>query len=161
MIQITEQAFRDGNQSLVASRIKIEDLLGIARAFDQVGFFSAEVWSGSIFECCLRFLNEDPWDRLKRLKEHMPNTSLQTLLRSQSLLGFRIFSDETVYQFIHYATNNGCHVFSIFDSLNDPRNMKVPIKAVKKEGGIAEACITYAQGPVHTIEKWLLFAKEL
>jgi len=161
MTRITEQAFRDGNQSLVASRIGIDDMLPIANRLDQVGFFSLEVWSGSLFECCLRFLNEDPWERLKKLKEHIPNTPLQTLLRAQNLLGFRIFSDGTVYQFIKYAVRNGSHIFSIFDSLNDTRNMEVPIKAVKKEGAIAESCITYAENPAYTPEKWVQIAREL
>ena len=161
MTKITEQAFRDGNQSLVASRITLEDMLTIAPKLDQVGFFSLEVWSGSLFECCMRFLNEDPWKRLKKMKDRIPNTPLQTLLRGQNLLGFRIFSDETVYQFVKYAVKNGCHSFSIFDSLNDTRNMEVPIKAVKKEGVIAEACITYAKSHVYSIEKWVQIAREL
>jgi pyruvate/oxaloacetate carboxyltransferase len=97
MIKLTEQALRDGNQSLVASRIRTEDFLQIAPKLDRVGYFSLEVWSGSIFECCMRFLNEDPWERLRRLKEKIPNTRLKTLLRAQNLLGFRIFSDDTVY----------------------------------------------------------------
>jgi pyruvate carboxylase subunit B len=161
MTRITEQALRDGNQALVANRIALEDLLPVANCLDQVGFFSIEVWSGSLFECCMRFLKEDPWERLQRLKEKIPHTPLQTLLRSQNLLGFRIFADDTVYQFVKYAAKNGVHVFSIFDSLNDLRNMKVPIKAVKKEGGIAEGCITYAESPVYTPAKWVQIGKEL
>jgi pyruvate carboxylase subunit B len=161
MTKITEQAFRDGNQSLVASRIKLEDLLPIAPKLDQAGFFSLEVWSGSLFECCMRFLNEDPWERLQKIKDRIPNTPLQTLLRAQSLLGFRIFSDETVDQFVKYAVKNGCQIFSIFDSLNDTRNMEVPIKAVKKMGAVSEACMTYAESPVYNIEKWVQIAKEV
>jgi pyruvate/oxaloacetate carboxyltransferase len=161
MIKITEQALRDGNQSLVASRIILEDILAIAPKLDQVGFFSLEVWSGSLFECCMRFLNEDPWERLKKIKDRIPNTPLQTLLRAQNLLGFRIFSDETVYKFVKYAVKNGCQIFNIFDSLNDTRNMEVPIKAVKKEGGIAEASITYAENHVYNIDKWVQIAREL
>lgn len=161
MIKITEQAFRDGNQSLVTSRVTTEDMLPIASKLDRVGFFSLEVWSGSIFECCMRFLNEDPWERLKKLKEQIPNTPLKTLTRAQNLLGFRIFSDDTVYEFVKCAVKNGCDDFSIFDSLNDTRNMEVPIKAVKKEGARAEACVLYAISPVYTLEKFVQIGKEL
>lgn len=161
MTKITEQVFRDGNQSLVASRITLEDMLPIAPKLDEAGFFSLEVWSGSLFECCMRFLNEDPWERLRKIKDRIPNTPLQTLLRAQNLLGFRIFSDDTVYQFVKYAVRNGCSIFSIFDSLNDTRNMEIPIKAVKKAGAISEACITYAESPVYNIEKWGQIAREL
>jgi oxaloacetate decarboxylase alpha subunit len=161
MIKITEQALRDGNQSLMASRMTIDDMLPIASRMDQVGFFSLEVWSGSVFECCMRFLNEDPWERLKRLKDKMPRTPLKVLTRAQNLFGFRIFPDDVVYEFTKYAVKNGCNVFSIFDSLNDMRNMEVPIKAVKKEGGIAEACMLYAINPVYTIDKFVEIGKTL
>ena len=161
MIRLTEQALRDGNQSLVASRIKTEDLLPIAPKMDGVGYSAVEVWSGSIFECCMRFLDEDPWERLKKLKERMPNTLLKTLLRGQNLMGFRNYSDDTVYQFIKYAVKNGIHVFGIFDSLNDTRNMEFPIKAAKKEGAIAESHMTYSENPLFTVEKWVEIARKL
>ena len=161
MISLTEQAMRDGNQSLVASRIKTEDLLPVAPKIDRVGYSSVDVWSGSIFECCLRFLNEDPWERLWKLNETMPRTALKTLLRGQNLMGFRNYSDETVHHFVKYAVAGGIRVFSIFDSLNDTRNMEVPIRAVKKEGAIAEAHITYVVNPLYTIPKWVEIAKEL
>ncbi len=161
MIGLTEQAMRDGNQSLVASRITTEDLLPIAPAIDRVGYCSVDVWSGSIFECCLRFLGEDPWQRLHKLKEAMPHTPLKTLLRGQNLMGFRNYSDETVYRFVKHAVAGGIRVFSIFDSLNDTRNVEVPIRAVKKEGGIAESHITYVENPVYTVEKWVEIGKEL
>jgi pyruvate/oxaloacetate carboxyltransferase len=136
MVRITEQALRDGNQSMVASRIAIEDILPIANKMDNVGFYSLEVWSGSLFECCMRYLNEDPWERLRKIKDQMPKTPLKILTRAQSLFGFRIFPDDVVYEFTKYAVKNGCDVFSIFDALNDVRNMEVPIKAVKKEGAM-------------------------
>jgi pyruvate/oxaloacetate carboxyltransferase len=131
MIKITEQALRDGNQSHIASRITTDDMLPVASHMDQVGFFSLEVWSGSVFECCMRFLNEDPWERLRRLKEKMPNTPLKVLTRAQNLFGFRVFPDDVVYEFTKWAVKNSCNVFSIFDSLNDMRNMEVPVKTVK------------------------------
>jgi pyruvate carboxylase subunit B len=161
MIKITEQALRDGNQSLVASRMTTEDMLPITSQMDRVGFFSLEVWSGSVFECCMRFLNEDPWERLRKLKEKMPRTPLKVLTRAQNLFGFRIFPDDVVYEFTKYSVKNGCNVFSIFDSLNDMRNMEVPIKAVKKEGAIAEACVLYAINPIYTLEKFAEIGKTL
>ncbi len=161
MIRITEQALRDGNQSLVASRITTEDMLPIANKLDEVGFSSLEIWSGSIFECCMRYLEEDPWERLIKLKDRIPQTPLKTLIRAQNLLGFRIFSDDVVYEFTKYAVKNGCNIFSIFDSLNDTRNMEVPIKAVKNEDAIAESCLLYAINPVYTLEKFIQIGREL
>ncbi len=161
MIRLTEEAMRDGNQSLVASRIRTEDLLPVAPKIDRVGYSSADVWSGSIFECCLRFLNEDPWERLGKLKEAMPRTPLKTLVRGQNLMGFRNYSDDTVYRFVKSAVAGGIRVFSIFDSLNDTRNMEVPIRAVKRERGIAEAHITYVVNPLYTISKWVEIARKL
>jgi len=161
MTKITEQVLRDGNQSLVASRIALDDILTISPELDEAGFFSLEVWSGSLFECCMRFLDEDPWERLNRIRDRVSNTPLQTLLRAQNLLGYRNYSDETVYQFMKYAVKNGCQSFSIFDSLNDTRNMEVPIKAAKKQGAITEACITYAESPVYNVSKWVQIAREL
>jgi pyruvate carboxylase subunit B len=161
MVRITEQALRDGNQSMVASRITIEDILPITRKMDDVGFYSLEVWSGSLFECCMRYLNEDPWERLTKIKDQMPNTPLKILTRAQSLFGFRIFPDDVVYEFTKYAVKNGCNVFSIFDALNDVRNMEVPVKAVKKEGGIAESCVLYAINPIYTLEKFVEIGKAL
>jgi pyruvate/oxaloacetate carboxyltransferase len=161
MIKITEQALRDGNQSMIASRMAVEDMLPIAPQMDQVGFYSLEVWSGSVFECCMRFMNEDPWERLRKLKEKMPRTPLQVLTRAQNLFGYRIFPDDVVYEFTKYAVKNGCNVFSIFDALNDMRNMEASIKAVKKEGAIAEACVLYAINPIYTVEKFVEIGKTL
>lgn len=159
MVGISEEALRDGNQSLVASRISIEDMLPIADRLDKVGFYSIEVWSGSIFECCMRFLNEDPWERLIKLKEKMPNTPLKVITRGQNLFGFRMFPDDVVYEFTKHAVKNGCNMFSIFDSLNDIRNMEIPIKAVKKENALAESCVLYAINPIYTIEKFVQIGK--
>ncbi|HBB15498.1 MAG TPA: pyruvate carboxylase subunit B [Syntrophus sp. (in: bacteria)] len=161
MIKITEQALRDGNQSMVASRMAIDDMLPITPLLDRVGFFSLEVWSGSVFECCMRFLNEDPWERLRKFKEKMPRTPLKVLTRAQNLFGFRIFPNDVVYEFTKVAVKNGCNVFSIFDSLNDMRNMEVSIRAVKKEGAIAEACVLYAINPIYTVEKFVEIGKTL
>jgi len=161
MVQLTEQVFRDGNQSLLASRMKIDDMLPIAGKIDQVGFFSVEVWSGSIFDCCMRHLNEDPWERLKKLKENMPNSKLTTLMRGQSIFGYQIFPDDIVQTFIKYAVKDGCSGFTIFDSLGDTRNMRVPLEAAKKEGAFVEAVIDYVVSPFHTLERFVEKAKEL
>jgi pyruvate carboxylase subunit B len=161
VMKITEQALRDGNQCMMASRMVIDDMLPIVPLLDKAGFYSLEVWSGSVFECCMRFLNEDPWERLRKFKEKMPRTPLQVLTRAQNLFGFRIFPDDVVYQFTKYAVKNGCNVFSIFDALNDMGNMEVPIKAVKKEGAIAEACVLYAINPIYTLEKFVEIGKTL
>jgi pyruvate/oxaloacetate carboxyltransferase len=161
VIGINEEVLRDGNQSLVASRISVEDMLPIADRLDKVGFYSIEVWSGSIFECCIRFLNENPWERLIKLKEKMPDTPLKVITRGQNLFGFRMFPDDVVYEFTKHAVKNGCNIFTIFDSLNDIRNMEIPIKAVKKENAVAESCVLYAINPIYTIEKFVQIGKAL
>jgi len=139
----------------------MDDMLPVAPLLDRLGFFSLEVWSGSIFECCMRFLKEDPWERLAKLKEKLPRTPLKVLTRAQNLFGFRIFPDDVVYTFTKHAVRNGCDVFSIFDALNDMRNMEVPIKAVKREGAIAEACVLYAVNPIYTVDKFVEIGKTL
>lgn len=161
MVKLTEQALRDGNQSLLASRMKTEDMLPIAGKIDEIGFFSVEVWSRYIFDCCLRNLNEDPWERLRKLKELMPHTMLKTLIRGQSIFGYQVFPDDIVRTFIKYAVKNGCGGFTIFDSLGDSRNMKVPIEAAREEGAYVEAVIDYVVSPFHTLETYIEKAKEL
>ena len=161
MVQLHEQIFRDAHQSLIATRMRTEDMLPITKKIDKVGFFSFEVWGGATFDSCIRFLNEDPWDRLKTLKEHLPETPLQMLERGQNIVAYRNFPDDVVKEFIKFAVKNGCDYFRIFDALNDIRNMKTAMEAVKKHGKHVQACICYTISPVHTIDAFVKTAKEL
>jgi len=155
MVQLHEMVFRDAHQSLLATRMRTEDMLPIAEKIDQVGFFSFEVWGGATFDVPIRYLNEDPWERLKTLKEHLPNTPLQMLERAMNIVAYRNFPDDIVKKFIHYAVKDGCDNYRIFDALNDMRNMKVPIETVVEEGGHAQGCISYTISPIHTVEKFV------
>lgn len=157
---ITEVVLRDGNQSLLATRIKIEDLLPIANAMDQIGYWSIESWGGATFDACLRYLNEDPWERLRLFKEAMPNTKQQMLLRGQNLLGYKHFPDSVVEKFINRSSENGIDVFRIFDALNDVNNLEFSIKQVKENSKHAQAAMAYTVSPVHKIEYWLDLAKK-
>ena len=157
---ITEVVLRDGNQSLLATRIKIEDLLPIANALDQIGYWSIESWGGATFDACLSYLNEDPWERLRLFKEAMPNTKQQMLLRGQNLLGYKHFPDSVVEKFINRSSENGIDVFRIFDALNDINNIKFSIKQVKENSKHAQAAMAYTVSPVHKIEYWLDLAKK-
>ena len=157
---ITEVVLRDGNQSLLATRIKIEDLLPIAHALDQIGYWSIESWGGATFDACLRYLNEDPWERLRLFKEAMPNTKQQMLLRGQNLLGYKHFPDSVVEKFINRSSENGIDVFRIFDALNDVNNLEFSIKQVKENSKHAQAAMAYTVSPVHKIEYWLDLAKK-
>ena len=157
---ITEVVLRDGNQSLLATRIKIEDLLPIANALDQIGYWSIESWGGATFDACLRYLNEDPWERLRLFKEAMPNTKQQMLLRGQNLLGYKHFPDSVVEKFINRSSENGIDVFRIFDALNDVNNLEFSIKQVKENSKHAQAAMAYTVSPVHKIEYWLDLAKK-
>ena len=157
---ITEVVLRDGNQSLLATRIKIEDLLPIAHALDQIGYWSIESWGGATFDACLRYLNEDPWERLRLFKEAMPNTKQQMLLRGQNLLGYKHFHDSLVEKFINRSSENGIDVFRIFDALNDVNNLEFSIKQVKENSKHAQAAMAYTVSPVHKIEYWLDLAKK-
>ena len=157
---ITEVVLRDGNQSLLATRIKIEDLLPIANALDQIGYWSIESWGGATFDACLRYLNEDPWERLTLFKEAMPNTKQQMLLRGQNLLGYKHFPDSVVEKFINRSSENGIDVFRIFDALNDVNNLEFSIKQVKENSKHAQAAMAYTVSPVHKIEYWLDLAKK-
>ena len=157
---ITEVVLRDGNQSLLATRIKIEDLLPIANALDQIGYWSIESWGGATFDACLRYLNEDPWERLRLFKEAMPNTKQQMLLRGQNLLGYKHFPDSVVEKFINRSSENGIDVFRIFDALNDGNNLEFSIKQVKENSKHAQAAMAYTVSPVHKIEYWLDLAKK-
>ena len=157
---ITEVVLRDGNQSLLATRIKIEDLLPIAHALDQIGYWSIESWGGATFDACLRYLNEDPWERLRLFREAMPNTKQQMLLRGQNLLGYKHFPDSVVEKFINKSSENGIDVFRIFDALNDINNLDFSIKQVKENSKHAQAAMAYTVSPVHKIDYWLDLAKK-
>lgn len=160
-VHITDTILRDAHQSLIATRMRTEDMLPICGKLDQVGFWSLEVWGGATFDTCLRFLKEDPWDRLRKLRAALPNTRLQMLLRGQNLLGYRHYSDDVVRAFITQAAKNGMDVFRVFDALNDTRNLRVSIEAVKAAGKHAQGTLSYTTSPVHSITQFVAMAKEL
>ena len=155
MVQLHDQSFRDAHQSILATRMRTEDMLPIAEKMDQVGWFSMEVWGGATFDVPIRYLNEDPWDRLKTLKKAMPNTPMQMLERAMNIVAYHNFPDDIVIKFIQLAKKNGCDNFRIFDAVNDLRNMEVPMKAAKDAGGHVQACLCYTISPVHTVEKFV------
>ncbi|WP_416197947.1 MAG: oxaloacetate decarboxylase subunit alpha [Sporanaerobacter sp.] len=160
-VKITETVLRDAHQSLIATRMRTEDMLPIAEKLDNVGYYSLEVWGGATFDSCLRFLNEDPWERLRVLRKAFKNTKLQMLLRGQNLLGYKHYADDVVEEFVNKSIENGIDIIRIFDALNDPRNLKTAIKATKKAGGHAQAAISYTVSPVHNIDYYVKLAKEL
>lgn len=160
-VRITDTILRDAHQSLMATRMRTRDMLPICEKLDQVGFFAIEAWGGATFDVPMRYLNEDPWMRIRTLKEHMPNTPLQMLLRGQNLVGYCHYADDVVEKFVELAAKNGVDIFRIFDALNDIRNMEVPIKAVREAGAHAQGAICYTTSPVHTINKFVEMAKEL
>lgn len=155
MVQLHEMILRDGHQSLLATRMRTEDMLPIAGKLDEIGFFSLEVWGGATYDVCIRYLNQDPWERLKQLKKAIPNTPLQMLERAMNIVAYRNFPDDVVKKFIYFAKKNGCDNFRIFDALNDLRNMKVPMKAVKENGGHVQACLSYTISPIHTVDYFI------
>jgi pyruvate carboxylase subunit B len=161
MVQLHEMIFRDAHQSMLATRMRTDDMLPIAPKLDKVGFFSMEVWGGATFDVPLRYLNENPWDRLRKLKAAMPNTPLQMLERAMNIVAYRNFPDDVVHKFIATAKKNGCDYFRIFDAVNDLRNLKVPIEAVKKVGGHAQGALCYSISPVHTVERYVRDFKQL
>jgi pyruvate carboxylase subunit B len=158
---ISELVLRDGHQSLIATRMRTKDMLPICKKLDNAGFWSLEAWGGATFDACVRFLREDPWDRLKSLRKALPNTRIQMLLRGQNLLGYRHYSDDVVRAFVQKSADNGVDVFRVFDAMNDLRNMKVSIEAVKKAGKTAEGAISYTTSPVHDIAYFVQMAREL
>ena len=160
-ILITDVALRDGHQSLLATRMRTEDMLPIAQKLDAVGYWSLEVWGGATFDTCLRFLKEDPWERLRALRAAMPNTKLQMLLRGQNLVGYRHYADDVVERFIERSATNGIDVFRVFDALNDVRNLDRAVSEVKACGKHAEATICYTVSPVHSIDRFVDLAKKL
>ena len=160
-LKVTEVALRDAHQSLLATRMKTEDMLPIAEKLDAVGFFSLEAWGGATFDTCIRFLNEDPWERARQLKQKIPNTPLQMLLRGQNCVGYRHYADDIVDRFVKKSYEVGIEIFRIFDALNDLRNIEVAIKTAKKCGGTVEGCISYTVSPLHNIELYLKMAQDL
>src|SRR5437016_9340734 len=158
---ITDVVLRDGHQSLLATRMRTEDMLPIAEKLDAVGYWSLEMWGGATFDTCLRFLKEDPWERLRALKRVMPHTRLQMLLRGQNLVGYRHYPDDVVNAFVERASANGVDVFRIFDALNDLRNMEASIAAVRHVNKHVEAAICYTTSPVHSIDRFIDLAKRL
>ncbi|GHV47258.1 pyruvate carboxylase [Clostridia bacterium] len=160
-VNITETVLRDAHQSLIATRMSIDEMLPILGEIDKVGFYSVECWGGATFDACLRFLGEDPWERLRILKREMPKTKLQMLFRGQNMLGYRHYADDVLEYFVQKCVSNGIDIIRIFDALNDVRNMKTAIKATKKEGAHFQACISYTLSPVHSTAKFVELAKQL
>lgn len=160
-VRITETILRDAHQSLMATRMRVEDMLAVADELDAIGFHSLEAWGGATFDTALRFLDEDPWERLRRLKFRIRNTPLQMLLRGQNLLGYRHYPDDVVAAFCERSVKNGVHIVRIFDALNDVRNMRVSIEATKKAGGHAQGTVVYTISPVHDTEHYVGIAREL
>ncbi len=160
-LQITDTILRDAHQSLAATRMRIEDMLPACEILDSIGYWSLEVWGGATFDSCLRFLNEDPWDRLRTLRKALPNTKLQMLFRGQNILGYKHYADDVVEQFCRKAIENGIDVIRIFDALNDTRNLEAAIRYTKKYGGICEPALSYTISPVHNEDYFVKLAKEL
>ena len=160
-IHLTDVALRDGHQSLLATRMRTEDLVPAAEKLDKVGFWSLEVWGGATFDACLRFLKEDPWERLKTFRRAAPNTRLQMLLRGQNLVGYRHYADDVLEQFIVKSAEHGIDVFRIFDALNDIRNIKPAMRVVKQCRKHVEATICYTVSPVHSLHHYVEQAKQL
>lgn len=160
-LNITDTILRDAHQSLAATRMSIRDMLPACEVLDSIGYWSLEVWGGATFDACLRFLNEDPWDRLRTLRKALPNTKLQMLFRGQNILGYKHYADDVVEQFCRKSIENGIDVIRIFDALNDPRNLEAAIRYTKKYGGICEPAISYTTSPVHNEDYFVKLAREL
>lgn len=160
-VKITETVLRDSHQSLIATRMTTDEMLPILDELDKVGYHSLEAWGGATFDACMRFLNEDPWERLRKIRAKVKNTKLQMLFRGQNILGYRHYADDVVEYFVQKSIANGIDILRIFDALNDPRNLKTAINATKKEGGHVQAAISYTTGPVYTTEYFTNYAKQL
>lgn len=158
---ITDVVLRDAHQSILATRVRLDDMLPIAGKLDQIGFWSVESWGGATFDACIRYLGEDPWERIRALKKAMPNTRQQMLLRGQNLLGYRHYADDVVDKFVERAAVNGVDVFRVFDAMNDPRNLDRALKAVKANGKHAQGTISYTTSPVHNMQMWVDLAKKI
>lgn len=160
-IKLTDVVLRDAHQSLFATRLRIDDMLPICEKLDQIGYWSIESWGGATFDSCIRYLGEDPWDRIRELKKAMPNTRQQMLLRGQNLLGYRHYADDVVDRFVERAVKNGVDVFRVFDAMNDPRNLQRAMAAVRENGAHAQGTISYTTSPVHNTENWVDLAKQI
>ncbi|MBP5194297.1 MAG: pyruvate carboxylase subunit B [Clostridia bacterium] len=160
-VLITDTILRDAHQSQAATRMRLDEMLPVLDQLDEIGYYSLEAWGGATFDSCLRFLNEDPWERLRILKSHLKKTPIQMLLRGQNLLGYKHYADDVVEKFVEASIRNGVSIVRVFDALNDPRNMETAMKAVKKYGGICEAAICYTTSPVHTTDYFVKLAKQL
>ena len=160
-VQFTETVLRDASQSLVATRMSYDQFEPILKTIDQAGFYSVECWGGATFDVCLRFLHEDPWERLRKIRAAMPNTKLQMLLRGQNILGYKHYSDDIVRRFVRASVRNGIDIIRIFDALNDTQNLKVAIEETVKSGAIASGAISYTTSPVHTLSKYVELVREL
>ena len=160
-VQITDTILRDAHQSQAATRMRLDEMLPACEMLDKVGYYSLECWGGATFDSCLRFLNEDPWDRLRQLRKALPNTKLQMLLRGQNILGYKHYADDVVDYFVKKSIENGIDIIRIFDALNDLRNMETAVKATKKYGGTAEVAMSYTTSPVHTEEYFVKLAKDI
>lgn len=160
-VKIMDTIFRDASQSKVATRLRLEDMLSIAEKLDRVGYHSVEIWGGATFDSCIRYLNEDPWERILELKRRMPNTKMQMVIRGQSLVGYRHYPDDVVIRFVEKAAEKGIDIFRAFDALDDVRNLKTVIETVKKIGKLAEGTVCYTISPVHTVDLILEKARQL
>ncbi len=160
-LHITETVLRDANQSLMATRLPMSDFIDILDTIDQAGYYSVECWGGATFDSCLRYLDEDPWERLRTIKAHMKNTKLQMLLRGQNLLGYRHYSDDTVRRFVRAAVENGIDIIRIFDALNDMRNIKTAVDETLKAGGHAQGTICYTLSPIHDLDLYVKLGREI
>ncbi|MFA5992040.1 MAG: pyruvate carboxylase subunit B, partial [Candidatus Doudnabacteria bacterium] len=160
-IKITDTTLRDAHQSLIATRMRTRDMIDIAARLDKAGFHSLEVWGGATFDSCIRFLNEDPWERLRLIRQKAPNTPLQMLLRGQNLVGYRHYADDVVREFVRLSVKNGIDIFRVFDALNDIRNMEVSIQTAKELKAHVQGTICYTTSPIHTVEKLAEMAVEL
>ena len=160
-VQFTETVLRDASQSLIATRLPYSKMEPILETMNKAGYYSAEVWGGATFDVCLRFLNEDPWERLRKIREHMPDTKLQMLLRGQNILGYKHYPDDIVRRFVRCSVKNGIDIIRIFDALNDINNLKVAVEEAVNSGAMASAAISYTISPVHTLEKYVGMVKEL
>ena len=159
-VKITETVLRDAHQSLIATRLTTDEMIPILEQLDKIGYHSLEMWGGATFDSCLRYLNEDPWDRLRTIRKHVKNTKLQMLLRGQNILGYKHYPDDVVIEFVKKAIANGIDIIRIFDALNDPRNIRVALETTKKEGAHAQAAIAYTISPMHTTDTFVKLAKK-
>lgn len=159
-VKVTETVLRDGHQSLIATRMKTDEMVPILETMDRAGYHALEVWGGATFDSCLRFLNEDPWERLRVIRKNIKKTKLQMLLRGQNLLGYKHYADDVVEEFVKKSLANGIDIIRVFDALNDSRNLMKAIETIKKEGGHAQAAMSYTISPVHTNDVFADLAKE-